>query len=843
MFFLFSCNTEKGSTSFVATWPDAVIRTWLGPDFWANRLQDWEISNGRVECLVANSNRNVNLFTCELTQKKGRISVSSDIGILADIPASDKNWVGFRLGAKGQFNDYRDNAIFGQGLNVGITTSGDLFIGAVPVKLNGKANALIPFLQKGIHLSVEAIPDKDNYLLKLSALDLSKQEVLAVIEKEINANDITGSMALVSHFPNVPESRDIRSCWFDNWIVSGSKVAFHPERAFGPILFSQYTLSRGILKITAQMPPVSDSDGDKVFLQIKKGNKWEIIGESTIDPLARTATITISEWDYKNDIPYKLSYTYVSDSGEKKDVFREGTIRKEPLGKNEVVIAGFTGNNDLGFPNQDILDAIEALDPDLLFFSGDQIYEGVGGFGFQRAPLDKSVLDYLRKWYLYGWAYGDLFRDRPCISIPDDHDVYQGNIWGAGGIAATPDTNQSIYQRSGGYRMPPEWVKMVERTQTSHLPSPQDPSPVAQGIGVYFSELNYGGVSFAILEDRKFKSGPLQVFPEALKNNKWSWNPEWDTNRAGAILLGERQLQFLDNWAKDWSNHTWMKVVLSQTIFAAVNTKSKTDPLNAQRRKVLKEGEYPADDVPTVDFDTNGWPQTGRNKAIKVMRKAFAFHLAGDQHLGSTIQYGVDEFGDAGYAFCVPSISNIWPRRWFPLKSGVNHTPGTPKYTGGFFDGFGNRMTVFAVSNPVFTGEKPAKLYDRATGYGIVRFNKNTRDIKIECWPRQANPKPDSQYPGWPITINQEDNFLNNATLFLPELNITGMDNPVVQIIDEANNEIVYTLRIKGKSYQPKVLKEGVYTIKIGELGSDLEKILNHIPSTTTKTDILKVDF
>ena len=54
---------------------------------------------------------------------------------------------------------------------------------------------------------------------------------------------------------------------------------------------------------------------------------------------------------------------------------------------------------------------------------------------------------------------------------------------------------------------PADFVKMVERTQTSHLPDPFDPTPVGQGIGVYYSHLVWGRVSIAILEDRKFKSG------------------------------------------------------------------------------------------------------------------------------------------------------------------------------------------------------------------------------------------------------------------------------------------------------------------------------------------------
>ena len=63
----------------------------------------------------------------------------------------------------------------------------------------------------------------------------------------------------------------------------------------------------------------------------------------------------------------------------------------------------------------------------------------------------------------------------------------------------------------GGYAMHPEWVRMVERTQVSNLPDPYDPTPVLQDIGVYYTDFNYGGISMAVLEDRKFKSGPAQA--------------------------------------------------------------------------------------------------------------------------------------------------------------------------------------------------------------------------------------------------------------------------------------------------------------------------------------------
>jgi hypothetical protein len=55
------------------------------------------------------------------------------------------------------------------------------------------------------------------------------------------------------------------------------------------------------------------------------------------------------------------------------------------------------------------------------------------------------------------------------------------------------------------------------------------------------------------------------------------------------------------------------------------------------------------------------------------------------------------------------------------------------------------------------------------------------------------------------------------------------MTNPVVQVIDESNDEIVYTLRINGTSWKPKVFKIEEYTVKIGRQGTDQMKTLTGI--------------
>jgi hypothetical protein len=152
---------------------------------------------------------------------------------------------------------------------------------------------------------------------------------------------------------------------------------------------------------------------------------------------------------------------------------------------------------------------------------------------------------------------------------------------------------------------------------------------------------------------------------------------------------------------------------------------------------------------------------------------------------------------------------------------------------------------VYAVSNPYFTGKKPARLYDRATGYGIVRFNRNTRDIIIECWPRWVDPaRPDSeQYPGWPIQINQLDMFNQATKAWLPTIKMKAISNPVIQIVNEANGKVVYSLRIKGNTYQPKVFKSGSYTIRISHPDTGkITEITGLKTSESQQYEILNID-
>lgn len=827
-FLSLAAAARGGGADFASAWAPEAERIWLGPEYWANRLQDWRAANGRIECTTSGGDRNVHLLTRELGPGKGDLKMSVRLGRLGEGKLAP-GWAGFRVGIKAAaFDDYRSRVSRGAGLNAGITTDGQLFIFAPERAKQGN-----PLPLDALELRLEAQPKEAAYALTLSAHEPQTGAELARVSQDIMPEaTLVGGLALVcDHRPSlaVPPDKKAKGprpkaggrqapggnvrFWFRDWRLSGSKLEAHDDRAFGPILWAQHTLSNGVLKMTAMMPPIGEKDAQTVRLQVKKGDEWATVAEAPIDKLARTATFRVANWDAAKDTPYRVAYTF-----EGKEHTWAGTIRKDPVGKNPIVVAAFTGNSDYAFPNTELVQHVGAHDPDLLFFSGDNIYENVGGYGVERTPLDRACLDYLRKWWFFGWAFGGLMRDRPTISIPDDHDVYQGNLWGHGGRKCPGGIN------TGGYAMDAEWVKMVERTQTSNLPDPFDPTPVEQGIGVYYCPLTYGRVSFAVLEDRKFKTGPEGLVPPTKGRSDHVKDPNFDPKTAdvpGAKLLGERQLRFLREWAADWRGAD-LKCALSQTTFCNVATL-----YGGGLQRLI------------ADYDSNGWPQTGRNKALAELRRGFAFHISGDQHLATIVHHGIDDWGDAPWAFCVPSICNFYPRAWVPLKPAHNWKKGMIEHTGEHLDGFGNRITVHAHTNPRPMGHEPAWLHDKMPGYGIVRFDKAARTITIECWPIFANPlEPGTggQYEGWPKTIGQLDNYARKPAAWLPTLNVAGMENPVVQVIDEADGEIVYTLRIRGTSFRPMVFKEGTYTLKVGEPGTERLRTLPGIRAEKGET-------
>jgi hypothetical protein len=388
--------------------------------------------------------------------------------------------------------------------------------------------------------------------------------------------------------------------------------------------------------------------------------------------------------------------------------------------------------------------------------------------------------------------------------------VGHGNLWGEEGEHSTHSGGAD-----GGYFYPAAYVNMLQRAQTWHLPDPPDPAPVRQGISVYFTRLRVGGVDFAILEDRKFKTGPLGAIPAMGPRPDHITDERYDPRAIdlpGLQLLGARQLTFLRAWTEDWSGAD-LKCVLSQTaLCGAAHLHGQPD------NRLL------------ADLDCNGWPQSGRNEFLREIRRARAIHLCGDQHLAATVKHGIDEHRDGPYAFTSPALVNtVYARWWHPKdeRAGARAVAGSPlPWTGDYVDGLGNRIFMMAYANP----EDLSDDRKRADGYGLVRFNKRSRQVTFECWPRFSGGE---QFPGWPITVRTDDNDGRRPVAFLPELRFENADRPVVQVIAEATGEILYTIRVQGNRFRPTVYSPGSFTVKVGRDRPDAVTLNGVKPAST----------
>ncbi len=551
------------------------------------------------------------------------------------------------------------------------------------------------------------------------------------------------------------------------------------------LAFALYTHDNGILKLNAQCFPLLPEEPKSVILDFQINGEWVQQDKQPVLYPGWDVHFRITDWDASRDVPYRLRLGNLSTF--------EGLIRKDPVDKETIVVASMSCNSPRDrerFLRTELVENLKQHDPDLLFFAGDQNY-----------THDEATYG----WLQFGVQYAELMQDRPTVCIPDDHDVGHGNLWGEEGLH-NPQANSS----APGYAFPASFVNMVQRQQTGHLPDPYDPTPVKQGITVYYTDLTVGGISFAILEDRKFKSGPQNI-PKMRPRQDHINDPDYDRSAIdlpGLKLLGDRQLEFLDSWARNWDGAE-MKVALSQTAFCgAVHLHG------GKKNRLL------------ADLDCNGWPQSGRNRALRVIRAARAIHLCGDQHLAAVVKHGIDHFGDGPYAFTSPALVNtIYGRWWWPLDekpgAGAEKISSTLPWVGDYEDGLGNKITMLAYANPQYSTNQQLRndssRENRGDGYALVRLNKTNGTAVFECWPRFADLSEGdkAQFEGWPVQVSFTENDGRQPVGYLETVSLP-VENAVIELTNDETGELVYCYRVPGSKFKAPVFTAGKYTLKAG---------------------------
>lgn len=876
--FFTACNffNKDEAPVFKSNWDKQNSGIFIGHEYWANRLQDWRIDNGRLVCIGGRLPlRTVHILTCYTNPNDEKFVMEIEAGASGGSDSLNEDaFCGFLIACGGNL-DYKARALIhlgsgnNGGLIAGITKSGELCFwdNEDSLKVIVRSDKKISGLKK-YNLRLEY----NNNCLTLFLLDEKNNKTLDCKLQNIPAYKLQGGIALVANQGAVLNGE---SFWFNNLKLFGKKITIDNTRSFGPVAGVQYTVSNKALKLTAQFFPLSATDTREVRLEIKemRAGKLMYTRSAQILDTSYIATFRINDFDSQLDYSFKVKYGSDKNNG---GYIYEGKIVHEPTEKEELTIATLNCNNNtyrtfnilydfdssnLWFPHNDLVKNIKAHNPDMLINLGDQLYES------RPTDADKSgnyssYLDYLYKWYLWYWAYGELTREMPSVCLVDDHDVFQGNLWGSGGVKAREYLkNESEYPQyykktcidcwnadGGGYTMPSGFVRMVEQTQTSHLPDAYDTTILPYGIKSYYTSVKYAGVDFALLEDRKFKSAPSVMLPNAWVVNGFSQLEKYDARNfdsKDAELLGKRQEEFINLWTQDWRD-VFVKIAVSQTEWANVSTMPssfKTDD-SIQFIGIYDKGVIPKGYSFACDMDSDGWPQHARNTALEAIRKGFAFHVGGDQHIGMLLQHGIDKQNDASYSFCVPPVANAWPRRWFPPYEGKNKENNTPYYTGEYEDAFGNKINIKAAANPYKANVKPTMLHDLVAGYGILKVNTKKQQVKVECWPRYASPNAEfkSQFSGWPVIINIEDNYITKAPYSLAMLEIKTGD-AIVQVLN-SKEEIVYTIRTRKESFLCSVFKEGEYSLVIINPQNGKQIIKKNLPAVIKgKQSVLTIQF
>jgi len=808
----FSVHAPAGSTAnnepvFTHSWQQQCNQQWVGKEFWSNRLQDWKVSHGRLVTTNVSEqhpDRTTHRITTAMGSTPANFSFKVDTGVQGVSHAG--SYSGLLIGAGGRM-DYRSSSLVHNrhgrngGLIVGIDANGRAFVldNGVSKQRLADGDSSSASDAGGATLQVEGTARSDG-AYSIAVFALRAGTVLSSTVAVVEAEKLLGNVAVVSN----PGS-GTTSHWFDNWKGFGAKLHEIPARRLGPVLFSSYTISRKVLTLNAQFPPLCvDSMVDPV-LQVWVNGDWQAVSTAAIDPQSYTARFEVGQWEWSQAVRYRIATSLMS-SAEQQPQYFQGAIRPEPVADPEFVLGvyncrpGVMASNTEGwiqqknqspfswtrervvFPHEELLENSMQHHPDMVVFVGDQIYE-FDPNGLVDKHSDRIVLDYLWKWYQFGWAAREVMRNTPSFILPDDHDVYQANVWGESGIAAD-------VPEDGGYVHAPSFIDVVQKTQTGSLPAPADLRLLEQGISSYYTSMVYGGIGFAVLEDRKFKTGP-------------------HSPQGPAQLLGEAQHEFLDQWAADWRGQT-LKIAVSQSPFSQSTTHS------GQNFKRIEK-----------DLDSNGWPKTGRDEAVHLLRKAYAPHIAGDQHLGMSLKHGIEMQGDAIHSFAGPSMLNIFPRIWDPANTSDGPGDRSSVYEGQYTDAHGNFIEILAAANPdVYylppdENRLPSK-NQLGIGYGIVKLDKPGKRYMFEAWPANVSPATSGARPfsGWPVMTSQHDNDGRVPSGYLTARRAL-VTEPVVQVFVEGSDKLVYARRYSSPNVELPVFDNALtYRVVISDLES-----------------------
>ncbi len=785
--------------SLICDWNTVSNRQWVGDDFWANRLQSWGIKEHKLYCFRPETNSTLHLLSTEIkgdeafsgtiTLGRNTVSMRDSVGKSGLILGLSDTALNYLARSTIQHFFLKENGVW-----LGINEKKQLFIEELTSKRSVVSETLnsdlLSQMQKnGIALRFACERKNDSMQVSLF-LDAT------VLQFKVPLGIINGNITFVSN-----SSLYLSEYFFDDFSISGEGISVKKERKFGPISTCLYSFNEKVLNFSVQLMSLGLRKTDSVKIELLSDNEWLFWQMLPVDTFLGQARLRDYSWFSDGPISYrarlKRDSVFEGNYYEGKIAFPDATgdqLKIGVLSCNGMPFIERTGMDywQIWKPYELLAKKYKKENPELVVFLGDQMYEA------RPVPMewDKKLypLDYQYRWLMWCLQFNDITKKLPSLIIMDDHDYFQGNLWGEKGDTISKNSAPKItpgfigdetdwLTENGGFIQTPEFLKYAVTLQTGHLPATSGAENKA--VPDYYTTLKFKGIGIALLEDRKYKSAPMNALPDVPSYNGFPFSDSVSSdslNNTYAELLGYAQESMLENWSEEWSEEK-MKIVFTQSVYSCLNSVRKGyDPVTGKNITINDTGKIATHLA--KDMDSNGWPKYSRDEALRLVRKSGALLVGGDQHFPSVIQQGVDTWGDGPFAFTIPAVNNSYPRFWLP--DSTDHFQGN-HYT----DGFGNKISMITYSNPEKNETLPLWM-NYAPGFAFVTCNKTKQSYSMDCWGFSDTL---NQYQGWPVKIKTQDNIYSSSPYSTVKIKVKGVKLPLVSVIDFESGKILYSLR------------------------------------------------
>lgn len=290
-----SLSAHAASTAI--DWRNINDRRWPGSAFWANRLQDWSVRDGHLQCAYEHGGadwRTAHLLTHDLSSEGDRFDV--ELMFIAAVEGHAGILLG---GGEGQLNFKQASMIQGiPGLGGGFLVDADFSANALCVRDFGTdAEVKIPSpikkkqfrdkLQPGTPLTLKIVGQRKNKSTFTVDVTLNADgTAVATAQADVPADRLVGNVAIVSMGGTQQAPHG-----FAGLRLSGDRVAEHPHRAYGPIGGVLYSVAGGDLKVGVQCMSVGKTiligdtfgKGNRIGVQLKNNNPM-VPGNPSRDP-------------------------------------------------------------------------------------------------------------------------------------------------------------------------------------------------------------------------------------------------------------------------------------------------------------------------------------------------------------------------------------------------------------------------------------------------------------------------------------------------------------------------------------------------------------------------------